>query len=676
MIGIIRNCDRSSCQYWNNIKQRNDIFFDCANSLRLSAVNLIETIQAANRKTNMHVNTIRVNVPDKGPDTIYRILKREAVDFHLIIEDFVSKSVPHMQSQGSSGSITEFENLYKKGMNHFGFIQGATNCLQDELDKTNQSYNINNIQPHVANTGPSAIQNNSNNNNNSQQSQPAGSFDIDNVLSEFENAANSLDAIVNSGKSQPEIGITNSTISHYSISPATSNPVESSSNDNSFENKSPEVLEYSYTTTEIAKNNDNNIDDIATEFEQLASNLTTKPQENVRGNNSPASRGNRGMRGNPRGMRGNPNSPGPARGNRGMRGGPPRGRGMNPRGRGASPNRQRNISNSSENVQKSQQFSPENKEKVDEYKAKLVKLAEELQTILFTTNIEEIDGCETATKFVPTAKSLLTEMTQMESFLNSINSKQVAKYLKKTTLDYIHICKENFLQEMNENDKKLILTNKTNFFGMLENVVKNQVPTEESSNQINQSTNQKNANLVKQRTVTYCSPNVTSNTSSKPLQTKPLKQQRQQQPQTSFTGLPQNQSFDDKPKVKTNDSTTVAATRRSNTVSTDQNPRCVTMFSAASVPKSNEDRLKRDPTFHVGGARRGTITDSKPVEKEPEKKNDGFPKPLSRTDQRIRAVDEIFSSEKVYLSTLQRLIWVKQKRIYFKIILLIFVIDV
>lgn len=142
IIDIMRNSDSPSCKFWNNFNQMNDLYYDTAKSLRISSVNLIETIQGGNNKTDMHVNTVKVNVPGQGADTIYRILKREAVALHFVIEEFVSRSAPILQSKDSGNSLPELETLFSKGMKHFSYAQGASNCLQKELDKNGISYNV------------------------------------------------------------------------------------------------------------------------------------------------------------------------------------------------------------------------------------------------------------------------------------------------------------------------------------------------------------------------------------------------------------------------------------------------------------------------------------------------------------------------------------------------------
>lgn len=144
IIELIRNYDKDSCKYWNNNKQMNDLYIDTANALRTSSVRLIEHIQSANKKNDMIVNAVKVNVPEQGQSTIYRVIKKEAVALHFLIEEFVSKSAPFLQSNGTSSLLSELESIFANGMKHFTFVQGGANCLQKELDKNGISYNLKN----------------------------------------------------------------------------------------------------------------------------------------------------------------------------------------------------------------------------------------------------------------------------------------------------------------------------------------------------------------------------------------------------------------------------------------------------------------------------------------------------------------------------------------------------
>jgi len=84
-----------------------------------------------------------------------------------------------------------------------------------------------------------------------------------------------------------------------------------------------------------------------------------------------------------------------------------------------------------------------------------------------------------------------------------------------------------------------------------------------------------------------------------------------------------------------------------------------TIFAAGAIPRGgtrgNESRSRES---FMGGARRATLVPSK----QNEAVSSGGPPPaLPRADQRVRAVDEVFKSEKVYLATLQRIIWMYKK---------------
>ena len=723
LITVMRKSERTN-QHWNNANERNSIFFECAKTLRSASADLISFIQDNGRNNTMHIHTIRVNVPDKAPETIFRILKRESVEFHIIVDDFITKAVSFLQLANSSG-ISEFERLFSSGTKHLNVLQGAADCLQEELVKNNISYNYFTVQETKTTSNEE--------------------IDLDNVLSEFEVASNSVSNSIsnNNNVEKPYLGYDDE-YELYSNS--------NSSNQQDTLNTIDQLTEEfeALTSTQSSQENNeienNQIKPEEIKNENIQQQQPQQPQPvRPRGKGSFRMRGGNRGRGNPSPRRGN--GPGGIRG----RGGMIRGSNNNHNNLPTKNNNQQHNNNDNQNNNENNGLNNENLEKLLNYKEKLEKTADDLQEILFNTDIDEIEGCEMATKFVPTAKSLLTEMTNMEEFLISIGSIHVSKPLRTVTLHYLHICKEYFLQELSDDEKNLINENNKQFKDMLIPVSKNQLPPSQSTinqnnnnnlnennnlndnnnilyennqkfqqesqqnqiieeetiidnddddnkNDVDHSDNQMDSNLANDKFISDHSENlinkIEEEEEEKQSFTSTIQKEQNdhemeenkiihEQPQLQINdkrddlsvSFNEPQNFNKKPEIKPRTETFtlsrsnegkakqnsfIKPQRRANTTVNEQKP-SFAKFSAGEITRSSSR------SSFLMGARRSCQVKQEDIESEEksskpdqqqQQQQQQMPKQLGRTDQRIRATEEIFSSEKVYLSTLQRMIWV------------------
>ena len=566
ILGILKMKDMTTTSWWSTISQRNNVFLDCANALRSSTGRLLDFIQSCQSMKFLVVH--RLSMGDNQSENIYKIIKRSAAEFFITSEEFISDAVAFIQYQKKD--IFHFESVHEGAMKHLNLIQAASDVLSADLDKRGIFY-TNRSSQKMDNVIPEPIPSNTTNNVSTQVNVPSESpnisstpsqFDIDNILAEFNTAASNL-------SESSQISSRNSVVSNYQES-----------------TDEYDIPEY---TPDSTSSKSNNIDEIASDFESITMNAQNQ-QRNITNNNqvpargSPSRRraggrgGNRGMRGSPRGsprggMRGNPRGTNPTR----SRGGPSAG---GPR------------TTQIQSIVSPIPIPESSMEELKKYEKNMKTISEELINILFTTDIEELEGCQIATKFVPTAKSLLTQSTEMENLLKSFGSREVANQLKKVSLSFIHVCKEHFLTQINGRAKRVILKSRDQFLEVLTSVASNKVADTKIDVEI---------------------------------------------PTPSSPDSSVHSDHTNKPP-------------RSNTVV--ESSARTTMFAAGAIPRN------RTPTFTSGLGTRATFFMGT---KDQENTNTSQPAKLTKEQQRERAVEEIFKSEKVFLTTLQRLIWVSIK---------------
>ena len=465
---IIENKDRVCAALWNNLSERDQVFYQSAQALRGQAADIVEIVQSNIKNTLMKIFSLFL--PENPLENLFKILKRTSAEIFIIVEELTG-SAAQILLNTLTMDYKKFTTMETKFNSQLNEILRVLSRLRDELDGIEYDKAVMEDNSTVNYSVP-AYSSPAKNQRASKSLIPEEMPDIDNILMEFESAVSDLQPIMTnlnpSSNTGPPIAVHSPQNRSGSMrqprgargtgspnrgqgpphrgGPPGNNPrggpnqraqrgIPSLRGDGrSRPTSNPnmnQLLSQNTSAEEI------NIDDVVSAFEdavKVTNNFnSTNNQNNMPGPQRPSSV--------------NPQKPLVRKGTDFTT----RSTNFAPQNNAPSPN---NINS-------------ESKRALSEMGPVVEELAVELQNLLLSTNIDQLEGCQTAIKFAPTAKSLLLKTTEFEQVLKKSNAHAQADALHELLLKYIHSCKDVFLQEIKQSDRLTIETNKREFISFL-----------------------------------------------------------------------------------------------------------------------------------------------------------------------------------------------------------------
>ena len=273
-------------------------------------------------------------------------------------------------------------------------------------------------------------------------------------------------------------------------------------------------------------------------------------------------------------------------------------------------------------------ISPDRLQEARSYAESITKKTIELQQTIINTDVDDLESCSTAAKFVPVAKSLLAIINQVTEILG-----QRGVVFRRLGVKFLHMSKDLFMQPLSQKDKDDLENCKREFLACMRHVLNLPPPN-------NQSMGGPNTPRAPHpnKSNTYRGPSNSQNSNNNTSPPHDNTNNANRSPPSSSSSA-QNVKWGAPPKPSGSPRETLLSPNRN---------------------RPDQSQLNNNNSNNNNNNNNGESMEKKRSNSDPPAPSPAAPqiKPLTKEEKREKSIQEIYDSEITYFKSLQRLIWV------------------